>query len=356
MTNLLILTNKINYTDGVSSHLYYLLSGLRKTNQLRIFLICSGGDSIERFKNIGIEVHADENLDHQNRNLKNFTKAIISVVRFSRQNDVDIIHSHNHYAANIANHASKFLEIQTVQTIHGILPETGRLNHFKADKYVAVSEPVVSYLLSNKIASKKNIRLIRQGVPEFNDVHKDHNGEIKIISASRLVHEKGIDVFIKAARSVSEIYKNGVKFYIAGIGEAERDLKKLCADLNVDITFLGNVKNMTDLFSKSDIFVMPTRSGSEGFPMTIAEAASVKNLIIASKFDWLESIFKEGIDGLMFTIDDSRELSEKIIFALENRESADQMAENFYVKSQKIFSIGTAVKKHLELYNECKTT
>ncbi len=313
----------------------------------------SGGDSVKRFEDSGINVSENKSLSHQNRSLKNFARIIPDIFNFSRTNKINVIHSHNHYAANIGYRVSGFINVKTVQTIHGIIPEAGRLSHFKADKYISVSEPIVEYLLKNKIAAKKNIKLIRHGFPVIENLKSKNLHEIKILCASRLVYEKGVDTFIRAAEIVSRKYKDKITFMVAGTGEYRNELESLSKDLKVEIIFLGKVKNIVNLLIDTNIFIMPTRSKSEGFPVSIVEAGFTKNLILCSGFDWLDYVFKNGADGLTFETDNYTELATKIIFALENPEAVNQMKENFYNKALKLFNIENAVKKHLELYMEC---
>ncbi len=106
-----------------------------------------------------------------------------------------------------------------------------------------------------------------------------------------------MDVFIRAAKIVKERYNGEIKFLVAGEGQYEDELKKLTKQIDADIMFLGTVKNLPELFSETNIFVMPSRSKSEGFPMTIVEAALTKNLIIASEFNSFRNTFIDGIDG-----------------------------------------------------------
>lgn len=353
MINLLILTNELNYCDGVTSHLYYLVNELKKINRLKIILICGGGDSIKRFKDSGINVLEDRNLNHAGRSVKNYTKIILKILKIAKQNKINIIHSHNHYAANISGFISKFISLKKIQTIHGIIPEGGRLQHFKADKFIAVSEPVNNYLVKNKIAKKENIKLIRQGFPEIKHMQSENTNELKIICASRLVYEKGVDVFIRASKIVKEKFKSNLKFIVAGAGEYESELKSLCEKIKADIFFYGNVKIIPELLFETNIFVLPTRSASEGFPMSLVEAAFTKNLIISSRFEKLDNIFVNERDGLTFETDNVKDLADKIIFALQNPDSAIEMRENFYRKALGLFSINNFADKHLELYEEC---
>ncbi len=357
-----MLTDELNYADGVTSHLYCLLNELKHRIGLNTILMCSGGDSVQRFLDEGITVIVEKKLNHSLRNFKSYSEIILRLLNFSRKNKIRIIHSHNHYAANIAYRVSRLRNentIHTIQTIHGIIPEAGRLPHFKADRYVAVSEPVFNTITGNKIAVKENVRLIRQGFAGIKNPGEKNYESIKVICVSRLVYEKGIDTFILAAKAVNEKYQGKVKFLIAGSGEYESELNSLNNRINAGVEFLGNVKNVTELLSRTNIFVMPTRSASEGFPMAIVEAAFTKNIIISSKTDWLNPVFKNGVDGFTFEggneEDLEKDLTDKIIFAIENPEESNKMAVNFYLKSQKLFSIETMVKKHLELYCECQT-
>ncbi|MEO8209590.1 MAG: glycosyltransferase family 4 protein [bacterium] len=353
MLNLLILTDELNYSDGVTSHLFYLLTELKKTNKLAIFLMYSGGDSGKRFIDSGINVLENKFLSHQNRSIKNFTRIILNVFNFSKKNKINIIHSHNHYAANIGHRVSKLISVRTIQTIHGLIPEAGRLSHFNAGKFISVSEPIVGYILKNKISSKENVKLIRHGVPLIENLKSKDVDCIKILCASRLVYEKGVDIFIRAVKIVANKCKGKAEFMIAGTGIYENELKSLCKDLGVEVTFLGNVKNIIELLMDTHIFVMPSRIKSEGFPMSIVEAGFTKNLIISSRFDSLDYFFKNGTDGLTFEINNYVELASKIIFALENPGEVNQMRENFYNEALKLFNVQNSAGKHLELYREC---
>lgn len=355
MINLLFITGKLNYTDGVTSHLFNLTNELKHNLNFNIMILCTGGDSVNRFRDSGIDITEDNIFDHSNRSLNNFSAAVKRLIAIISHHKINIVHSHNHYAANISYYASKIKGVKTVQTIHGLIPEGGMLKHFRANKYITVNESFEAILHKNKIIKSEDIKFINQGFR--------YDGEIKskpctadIICASRLIQEKGVDLYIRAAKTVKSRFTGNVNFYIAGTGVYEKELKKLAKDINSDIVFLGEVKNLPEFFSRTNIFVMPTRSGSEGFPMTIAEAALTKNLIITSEFDYFGSLFKNGIDGFTFKVNNYKELAEKIITALHNPDMAAQLTETFYNKSKILFDLNTMAEKHIELYKECLQT
>ena len=49
---------------------------------------------------------------------------------------------------------------------------------------------------------------------------------------------------------------------------------------NLDISYLGDVPDLREVLATTQIFVCPSRSVSEGFPMSICEAGFERNLII----------------------------------------------------------------------------
>ncbi|MBK8551318.1 MAG: glycosyltransferase family 4 protein [Ignavibacteria bacterium] len=352
MINILFVTGKLNCTDGVTTHLFNLTNELKHNLNFNMMILCPGGDSVNRFRDSGIKVTEDNIFDHANRSINNFSAAVKRLISIISRNQIDIIHSHNHYAANISYYASKFRGVKTVQTIHGLIPEGGMLKHFRADKYIAVNKSLETFLQKNKIIKSEDIKFINQGY-RYDGVINKKEGTTDIICASRLIHEKGVDLYIRAAKIVQSRFSGNVKFYIAGTGVYEDELKKLATDINSGVVFLGEVKNLPELFSQTNIFIMPTRSCSEGLPMTIAEAAATKNLIITSEFNFFGNFFKDGADGFIFKVDDYGQLAEKILTALRNPTMTSQMTEAFYNKSKTMFDPDTMAVKHIELYKEC---
>lgn len=350
---ILHLTGDLNHTDGVSKYIFNLISNLKRA-EADVSLMLPGGDAVQKFRNAGVGIIIEKDLNHNSRSMLTFSSAIKKVISASRSFSADIVHSHNHYCANIAYYASKLTGKKTVQTIHGLIPPHGRLKHFRADKYVSVNENIIEYLIKNKVTSSNSIRLIRPGV-RFHDFKKQNGKVINIVCASRLVPEKGVDLFVKAAAIVNEKVPGKAKFTVAGGGECLNELKALNSRTNAGVDFPGPKSDIEGIFESSNIVVIPTRVRTEGLPMVIPEAAAAKNLMISSEFDSLRNFFEKGKDGLTFKMDDYEDLAGKIIFAIENHSKTQEMIRHFFEKSKKLFSFDAMVKKHVELYNECLT-
>jgi glycosyltransferase involved in cell wall biosynthesis len=325
----------------------HLSNGLAESGKVNLRII-AGSNSTDRFKNKKVTV--DKNFLHENRSIPTYMNAIKRLVKFIKQNKIDIVHSHSHYAANIAANAAKFTKAKRVQTNHGLLENKGKLKHFTADKFITINEHIYDYFLKNNIAQRKDIEFIRCGIPVLAEFPQKSAGEINVIAASRLVHEKGLDIYINAVAKLEDKYKPNVNFYIAGIGDSEQELKKLNKTKNAGITFLGNVKDMYEMLQKTHIFVYPSRSAQEGFPAVITEAGATGNLVISSDFNGSESIINDKDDGFIFKQGDISSLENILQNAIENYNEYAPMAKKFYNKIKKLYDLDTMIEKHLELY------
>ena len=348
--NILYLTNQLNYTDGVSTHLFYLLKHLKTMRDVNVFLMCGEGDAADKFNNENINLKHERKLDHSVRSISNYSSAIYTVYRFCRKNKINIIHSHNHYSSSIAKHASVFLNIKTVQTNHGIIPGEGRLNHFNADFYIAVNDRIKKFIVDNNIAGKSNVRLIYNGIDFDDTLIIKKNSPLKIIAASRFEKSKGLNTFILAVSKLPESLRKNVEIIIAGEGSLEKELKESDKKLKTGIIFSGNDKDLRKKLDQTSIFVIA--SNTEGLPMTIIEAAASRNLIVSSDFAGVTDILKNETDGLIFKRNDADDLASKLIFALTNKELTDKMTSVFYEKAKKNFNSGLMCSEHINFYRE----
>lgn len=351
--NILFLTNELNYADGVSTHLYYLLKNLNEIRNFNGILMCSGGDAIQKFTDAEIRAVVDINLNHKYRNLRNFTSAVHSVYKLAKKENIQIVHSHNHYAANIAHWVSKFLTIRTVQTNHGILKNAGKLNHYNSGYYIVLNETILRYFYKNNISDKNNTSLIFNGIdfPEFPVIKK--NKTLKVIAASRLVKEKGLITFIKAVSILDGDIRSKTEFIIAGEGLDENEFKILNDKLRAGVIFIGRQTNLIEVFKGTDIFVIP--SESEAFPITILEAASANNLIISSDFKGSQDFLTKDTDSLIFRVNDEIDLAAKIEYAVLNKVISGILSESFFNKAKRLYNSQLMSKRHSDLYKSILT-
>jgi len=347
----LFLVNQLLKVCGVSKHCFELLEGLRiYYPENSYFLITGGGNATENFEKLKIPIIINEKLAHERRTIFNYIYGIKFIKDFIRNNKIDIIHSHHHYLADIAQKASILLNTKTILTNHGILPNVGILNHYSAKQIVAVNQLITNYILEKKIKKNDVIELIRYGIRR-RDYVKTKNNKIKFIAASRIVYDKGLDVYIKAINLLPPEYRKKADFFIAGEGESNNDIVKLDNELSTGVIFLGAVDDMQQCFNDTDVFVIPTRSKSEGFPTALIEAGLQKNLVITSDFWGLRDIFIRGEDGFVFEVENYAELAKQFKYVIEQYNSLTYLKENFHKKVLDVFNFEKMIQNYISLYN-----
>lgn len=354
--NILLLANELRYTCGVTNHLLHLTRGLSLQKNVKLRLICGGGNGLERFRDINIEITADKRFLHGERNIPSYTSAIIYLTKFIYRNKINIVHSHSHYTANIARHASKLRGTCTVQTNHGILETGGRLKHFNAKYYIAVNEHINDFLVENGIAKKSNTSFIRCGIPVPVNMPVKDISRLKVIAASRFTQDKGLDLFIKAIKLLEPDTRSKADFIIAGEGELKKELMSLNKETAANISFPGSVKDIYRILASSHILVHPSRSKTEGFPAIITEAGANGLLVISSDFEGAKDVIENNRDGILFRMNDEADLAKKLSLAINHFEKYKKMTEGFYSKIKDWYSVDLMISKHMELYRKCLKT
>jgi len=351
--NILFLANEIRYTCGVTNHLLHLTEGLASTEDTKLFLIAGGGNGADRFKDINIDVLTDRRFLHGKRDFYNYLKAVMFLKNYLKEKNIDIIHSHSHYSANIAFVAAKNTQIQTIQTNHGILESQGRIKHFLADRYVAINEHIKEYILRKGIAREEKIKFIRCGI-KVPDIPPDkEEAPLKVLAAARFTRYKGVDIFIKAVSKLSAQVRATTEFNLAGEGDLNESLRAMNTDLKTNINFLGRVTDIYRQLAPNHILVNPSISITEGFPAIISEAGANNNLLISSNFPGVHPVIQDGINGFIFAQHSVDELASKLEFFIQNYKSYKHIALNLYYKIKDEFNIDKMIEKHYNLYREC---
>lgn len=200
----------------------------------------------------------------------------------------------------------------------------------KADCVVTVSNRTRDIITNNYRTDNKTIITVHNAVSQIHEDCKRTfklNNECKTVTfLGRITSQKGPEYFIQAAKLVLETNKN-VNFIMAGKGNLRDQMIKLTTELANDekFTFPGFIedKDITELFLKSDIFIMP--SVSEPFGIVALEAMQTGLPVIISKQSGVSEITKN-----LKKVDywNTQELAKTIIDLLKNPEKSRKMGES----------------------------
>lgn len=219
------------------------------------------------------------------------------------------------------------------------------------DMVVCLSQDMKTYYEKQLFLNKNKLTYVYNGRPEirindnedteiFINIPRD---SIVIGTSCLLTPRKGLEQVINVLPKINNLY-----FVVLGSGREEEKLKKLARSLNVDkrCIFLGFKHNPYIYYKHFDIFILPSRS--EGFPLALIEAASMKKAIIASDLPIFRETWQDG-EIVFFKLDDLDDLKNKILEAYENRYT---LSEKAYQKYLEEYTAKKMADKYLLLYNK----
>ena len=153
-----------------------------------------------------------------------------------------------------------------------------------------------------------------------------------VVSVSRLVPRKGFDTAIRAAALLRRS-RPRLLLAIAGAGRDEARLRRLAAELDAPVRFLGRVANgdLAALYGCADLCVMLCRNRwagleQEGFGIVFVEAAACAIPQIAGRSGGSAEAVVDGVTGIVVDEpDDSRRAAESIEALLDDDARRERM-------------------------------
>ena len=171
------------------------------------------------------------------------------------------------------------------------------------------------------------------------------------ILVSRLIAQKGVLNYLEAAK-LCHMKGYNFNFLLVGQVEANIDAVKLESinKYKEYVNYLGKQTNIRKLLSISDVFVLPTYY-SEGVPRVLLEASAMSLALLTTNMPGCNDVLLNGRNGLEVSIDDSLDLSEKMIQITQDRESLEKMkirSANHVIN----FSLEKVTDECLKVYNK----
>jgi len=269
----------------------------------------------------------------------------------------DVIHCHDWLTIQASIALKDLLGVPLVLTVHSTEYDRSGWLHpnqwfidieregmEKADKIIAVSQFTKRTIIEKYGINPDKITVI------YNAVYPISEGEKQklVLFLGRLTIQKGADVFLRAAKKVSE-FEPGVRFVVAGAGDLLPDLINQAVGLGISnrVIFTDRLtdEEMKHMYGIASVYVMP--SVSEPFGITALEAISAGTPTIASKTAGVCETFH---NCLKVDFWDSDEIANKIISLLRYESLSNALTENGR-KEIELFTWDNVAEKTLDIYN-----
>ncbi len=352
---------KIIRVTTVSNSLRRLLKGqLKFMNQtFDIIGVSSQGEALsEVVENEGIRVVALR-LSRSLSPLKDIVSLWRMFKLFRKEKPV-IVHTHTPKAGTIGMMAAKLAGVPyRLHTIAGLPllevagPKRKLLNFVEKITYACAtkiypnSHGLKEIILEQKFTTLDKLKVIGNGssngidtsffntdkiadnsIVTLEDSLKIVNDSFVYIYVGRMVRDKGIYELIE---SFLEIYKTNANAILLLVGKLENDYEPLTEKIiksienHPAICTVGYQPDVRPYFAVADVLVFP--SYREGFPNVVLQAGAMKLNSIVTNINGCNEIIKDGYNGFIVPVKNSKELQNKMKYLIENSNVNDEMSD-----------------------------
>jgi glycosyltransferase involved in cell wall biosynthesis len=279
--------------------------------------------------------------------IKDF-KSILELKSIIKENEIDLVFPYTvkpviygSIAANMSNTAVISLITGLGYAFTGLTTKARILQRFNETLYklsirknkVIVFQNRDDYqlFLDRKVISKKQKVDFVSGsgvnLNQFKFKEKNTSDKVSFLLVARLIKEKGIELYMEAAKTLKVKYPN-TEFHLIGVPEtspsaiSENELNKLHKE--GVIIFHGEQKNIEEHLNAVDVFVLPSYY-REGLPRTTLEACACGNPIITTDSVGCRESVKEGVNGFLIEPQNLEALISSIEFFITNPEKIKEM-------------------------------
>lgn len=203
------------------------------------------------------------------------------------------------------------------------------------DIYLAIGSQNKKYYLDHNINPKKIVMV--PYVVDNNFFYKKNKNNSKSIKftylfAAKLIKKKGAILLLEAVKILQKniTFTKNSNFLITGDGYLKNSLKEYSKKNNLNnVKFIPfqNQKQISKIYQKADVFVIPSLIEPWGLAVNeamAAENAIISSTIVGSSFD----LVFNGLNGFKFKSGCSKDLAKKILLMYQNKRKIKKYKTN----------------------------
>src|SRR5690606_22015266 len=201
------------------------------------------------------------------------------------------------------------------------------------------------FLDKNIITDKMETRIVGGSGVNLSEfefrINKNDTDKIRFLFIARLIKEKGVQLFIDAAKYLKIKYPSAEFHIIGGPMDSPSSIKEeILNQCHTDgiIIYHGYQKNIQDHLAMGDIFVLPTYY-REGVPRSILEALSVGLPIITTNTPGCKETVIPNENGFLIKPKNLEELINAMEYFLTQKEEIKRMGVNSRKYAEEKFDV-----------------
>ena len=298
---------------------------------------------------------------------------LISLARFLRENNIDILHTHL-FEPSVVGLLAGFLARTPLRVVTRHYSDYHtRINrkwHVRLDQLctrlshavIAVSQHTADHMIKTEHAPRQKVHAVLNGIdfdraqisgsdaaPRIRREFAAENANLLVIVA-RLHPEKGHHYLFQALPEVRRNTRRPVRLLVAGTGPSDRayheEVRALgCEDM---VSFLGFRKDAPDLIAAADLLILP--SVAEAFGLVLTEALYLGTPVVATRVGGIPEIVDDGAEGILVPPADSKALADAIVTLLNDPERRQRMAGSGRERVLSNFNFENMVRSYEAIY------
>lgn len=288
----------------------------------------------------------------------------VALGRYLRSQRIDVVHSFDFYTNLLLLPTARLTRVPVVIGSHRQLGDLLTPRQFRAqavsfrfcDRVVCNSRAGAERLLQQGLAEQK-IVIIPNGLgpelfAEASPAFPVADGTLRIGMIARMnARSKNHEVFLRAAARLASKFPR-LEFLLVGDGPLRAELEATARKLGIEhrVCFLGDRKDIPELFASMDVSVVP--SASESLSNAVLESMAAGVAVVATNVGGTPEVVSDGETGLLVPPDHEVELAaavERFITQPDLRAACAAKAKEF---ARAKFSLGSVTKRYEALYEQ----
>ncbi|WP_010182472.1 glycosyltransferase family 4 protein [Aquimarina agarilytica] len=273
---------------------------------------------------------------------------------------------------------AKFFKVKAINTICGlgyvfsnenkiflrrVVVVLYRIAFNNLDSYIFFEnkDDLASFIKLNIINSKNNYSVVNgvgvdlKKFKSKKEVRLNSKEKIQVILPSRMLWDKGVREFVKAAIALKSKYKDKVFFKLYGMidkGNRECIPKEYLSSIEMEgyLEWFDFEEDMISVYEETDIVVLP--SYREGLPTVLAEACAMGLPIITTDAVGCRECVDEGINGFKVPVKSVKELKEKIEVLILSETKRLEFGRQSRIKAEKEFDQEIITKEYKKVFDK----